>query len=107
MNERETRPSAKVDVGGPVGALVLHVGTLRLDTTGTVGTTAHVVLEGYSTRSDVPRKLSSGRANKGITGIGVWKHPTRDHLLRLRGAAGEAKDRPPAEEEVGPEVGED
>ena len=39
MNERETRPSAKVDVGGPVGALVLHVGTLRLDTTGTVGTT--------------------------------------------------------------------
>ena len=39
MSERETRPSAKVNVGGPAGTLVLHVGTLRLDTTGTVGTT--------------------------------------------------------------------
>jgi hypothetical protein len=38
MSEREKKLGAKVDVGEPARAPVLHVGALRLDTTGTVGT---------------------------------------------------------------------
>ena len=44
----------------------------------------------------------NGRVNEQITGIGVWKDPTRDHRLRLRGA----KERPPAEEGVDLEAAE-
>jgi len=37
---------------------------------------------------NAPRKRLGGRTNKRMTGIGVWKNPTRDHRFRLRGPRG-------------------
>src|SRR5258706_9508844 len=56
--------------------------------------------EGIRRVLDVSRKRLSGRANGSMTGIGVWKDPTRDHRLHLRGARGRRKNVNPPESEL-------
>ena len=69
---------------GPAVTLVFHVWSTEVDTTG--WDDWHTRLwEGFQ---NVSRQWLSGRANERITGIGVWKGPTRDHRLRPRAQRG-------------------
>ena len=80
---------------------MFRVGALRWIPLELLAQLAYAALEGYSTRSERAQQAAARQGQRVDNWDRVWKNPTRDHRLRLRGP--EVKEPPPGEEGV--EVG--